>query len=421
MVATPARGEAHFMKLGATVEITDQAIAALEVGILWDAQVRGFFARRRVLGGPVRYGVKYRFGRRQVWLTFTGSHGSPWSAERARKQALRKIGTDPGERDERRGVPTFAAFAARYIRDHIEVRTKPATREKMIPRVENKLVPRFGKKRLDEIRSSDVQAWHASMAATPVEANRCLAMLKHMFTAAEQWQQVHWAKPAGGYNPCRGVKKYPETPRRVFLAAPQLARLGAALRKMETTGLPGRRYDAVLPNPGAANLFRLALLTGARPGALKGLKHEWVDAKEGVIRIPDGKTGFQAIVMPPAARQLYSKLPKIANCEWVFPVRGLNHIQNIWDAWWRLRAEAKLGDVKPHDLRHTFASVAVAGKESLYMVQVLLGHSSPQTTQRYAHMSMDPQQEATERIAGTIKASLDGKKAKPSARPKKSA
>ena len=88
--------------------------------------------------------------------------------------------------------------------------------------------------------------------------------------------------------------------------------------------------------------------------------------------------------------------------EWVFPVRGLNHITNIWDAWRRVRALAGIPDVKPHDLRHTFACHAVASKESLYMVQTLLGHASPQTTQRYAHLAIDPQQEATERIGGAI-------------------
>lgn len=394
------------MKLGKVVELTPALVEAMDAGVIWDSKCRGLFARRRVKDGPIRYGVKYRFKGRQVWVTFEGTHGARWHDMKAvRWQARATINTDPGERDRAR-TPSFAEFAQQYIQDHVRVRTKPVTAQKVIPRIENKLVAKFGRARLDEIRTADVQRWHASMASTPVEANRCLSTLRHMLNAAESWDVVCWPKTPAGYNPTKGVRKYRETSRKVFLTTAQLGALGAALRTLETQGLPGTRYAAVVPNPGAANLFRLSLLTGARPGALKGLRHEWVDAEEGVIRIPDGKTGFQAIAMPPAARELYASVPKIANVPWVFPVRGLNHITNIWDAWSRVRTAAALGDVKPHDLRHTFASVAVAGKESLYMVQQLLGHASPQTTQRYAHLSMDPQQEATSRIGGAIAAAL---------------
>ena len=139
---------------------------------------------------------------------------------------------------------------------------------------------------------------------------------------------------------------------------------------------------------------------------MKGLRHEWVHLEDGVIRLPDSKTGFRAIAMPPAARQLYKSIPRIEKVPWVFPVRGLHHIVQIWDAWSRLRTSAELGDIKPHDLRHTFASVAVAGKESLYMVQTILGHTSPQTTQRYAHLAMDPMQEAAARVGGAIDRAL---------------
>lgn len=402
------------MKLGKTVKLTTALVSSMPVGILWDSECPGLYVRRRAPGGPCRFGVKYRFNGNAVWITFDGQLGASWdpdndkpqAAENVRRHARKMLGTDPAERDRINELPTFATFAKTYIKDHVEVRLKPITASKVKPRIEKKLVERFGKTRLDQIRPSDVHAWHASMATKPVEANRCLSTFRHMLNAADLWEVVKWAKTPTGHNPTKGVKKFPERSRKVFLSMPELAQLGEALRTLETKGLPGERYDVVAANPVAANLFRLCLLTGARPGELKGLKHEWVDVEAGVIRLPDSKTGFRAIAMPPAARELYNALPKIVKCPWVFPVRGLNHIQNIWDSWRRVRAAAGLGDVKPHDLRHTFASVAVAGKESLYMVQTILGHTSPQTTQRYAHMSMDPMQEATGRVGSVIDAAL---------------
>ena len=403
------------MKLGKTLKLTSAIVASMPVGILWDSEVPGLYVRRRAPGGPCRFGVKYRFNGAAVWMTFDGQLGAPWdpdndkaqAAQNVRREARRLMGTDPAERDRVNALPSFEEFSKVYIRDHVEVRLKMATQEKVKPRIEKKLVGKFGAMRLDQIRSSDVHAWHASMAAKPVEANRCLSTLRHMLNAADLWEVVKWSKTSTGHNPTKGVKKFPERSRQVFLSTAELARLGEALRTLEKKGLQGTRYAAVVANPVAANLFRLCLLTGARPGELKGLRHEWVHAEEGVIRLPDSKTGFRAIAMPPAARELYKALPKIKACPWVFPVRGLDHIQNIWDSWSRVRTAADLGDVKPHDLRHTFASVAVAGKESLYMVQMLLGHASPQTTQRYAHFSMDPQQEATGRIGSVIDAALN--------------
>lgn len=389
--------------------LTDAVTEAMKPGFLWDSEVRGFYARRRVPGGPVRFGIKYRYRGETVWQTFEGDH---WTVSAARREAGIRMGADPTERRELAAMPSLQTFSTVYIRDHLRARCRPATVEKVLPRIENKILPRFGKMKLDQIRTTDVHAWHASMAKTPVEANRALSLLRHILNAAELWGVVRWPRTPAGVNPTKGVKRFRESSRRVFLSTKQLGALGAALRKMETTGLQGMRYAAVVPNPGAANLFRLSLLTGARPGALKGLRHEWVDVAHAQIRIPDGKTGFQVIAMPPPAAQLYRRIPRIHGTPWVFPVRGLGHIVNIWDAWSRLRTEAKLGDVKPHDLRHTFASVAVAENETLYMVQTLLGHATPTTTQRYAHLASDPQQAAASRVADKITKALKPSRAK---------
>jgi len=65
-------------------------------------------------------------------------------------------------------------------------------------------------------------------------------------------------------------------------------------------------------------------------------------------------------------------------------------IVNLQKSWRRVRARAGLEDVRLHDLRHTFASVAVSGGMSLPMIGALLGHSQPRTTARYAHLAADP-------------------------------
>jgi site-specific recombinase XerD len=79
-------------------------------------------------------------------------------------------------------------------------------------------------------------------------------------------------------------------------------------------------------------------------------------------------------------------------------------------AWQRIRGLAELDDVRIHDLRHAHASIAVAGGESLYIVGKMLGHSQAVTTQRYAHLAIDPVLAAASRTAQRIAAAMNNQK-----------
>ncbi len=78
------------------------------------------------------------------------------------------------------------------------------------------------------------------------------------------------------------------------------------------------------------------------------------------------------------------------------------HLVNLEKPWRRVRKVAGLDDVRLHDLRHTFASVAARNGLSLPVIGALLGHSQPTTTGCYAHLSADPLRVAAGRIAGEI-------------------
>lgn len=82
------------------------------------------------------------------------------------------------------------------------------------------------------------------------------------------------------------------------------------------------------------------------------------------------------------------------------------HLTDLQKPWRRVRKAAGIDDVRIHDLRHTFASEAVMGGESLPMVGKILGHTQPQTTARYAHLADDPLQGASERIATSLKQAM---------------
>ena len=70
--------------------------------------------------------------------------------------------------------------------------------------------------------------------------------------------------------------------------------------------------------------------------------------------------------------------------------------------WQRLRGRAELKDARIHDLRHTFASAAVAAGQGLPMIGNLLGHAQVATTARYAHLAMDPVKAAAGQVSSQI-------------------
>jgi len=72
------------------------------------------------------------------------------------------------------------------------------------------------------------------------------------------------------------------------------------------------------------------------------------------------------------------------------------------------RARAKLDDVRIHDLRHSYASGALALGEGLPMIGKLLGHTQVQTTARYAHLANDPVKAAGSKVSDMIGAAMFG-------------
>ncbi|MYH36214.1 MAG: site-specific integrase, partial [Rhodospirillaceae bacterium] len=134
-----------------------------------------------------------------------------------------------------------------------------------------------------------------------------------------------------------------------------------------------------------------------------------VDLDAGELRLPDAKSGPRAVQLPPPAVRLLEDLPRRAGSPWVFPGRDRNgrySAGGLDHAWHAVRKAAKLEDVRIHDLRHSFASRALALGETLPVIGKLLGHNDIETTARYAHLAQDSIHEAAERIAVSIAADI---------------
>ena len=172
--------------------------------------------------------------------------------------------------------------------------------------------------------------------------------------------------------------------------------------------LSGRRVVAVLSdaektggeNPFVIAAIRLLLFTGARLGEILTLRWEYVDLDRELINLPDSKTGRKLIYLNSLAMDVLTDLPRVEGNPFVIVGNKAGaHLVNIRKPWYRSREAAGIDDVRIHDLRHSFASIAVSGGLTLPLIGKLLGHRKSATTERYAHLADDPIRAANEEIA----------------------
>jgi len=182
-------------------------------------------------------------------------------------------------------------------------------------------------------------------------------------------------------NPCRSVRRYKVRGRERFLTEDEYARLGRVLFDAETEGPHMASAVAAL---------RLLLLTGCRKMEIVTLRWDDVDRTASELRLREAKTGPRTVPLTPAAERVLARIPRIEGNPWTIAGQDPGcHLKGLEEVWTRLRARAGLDGVRIHDLRHSFASTAMAAGESLTTVARLLGHSSVMTTARYTHLPLD--------------------------------
>ena len=320
--------------------------------------------------------------------------------EEARKRAMAllaeaKSGGDPAaQRDADRKAATVKVLGERFLDEYVPDHCKPSTVYEYRCAVELFIEPRIGGRRVTEIQRSDIAELHHGMRKTPYQANRTLGVLSKMFNIAEVWG----LRPDGS-NPCLHVKRYKEEKRERFLSAEEFRRLGKVLDEILEDGSETRS---------AVTAIRLLMLTGCRLSEIQKLRWEHVNLDAGELRLPDTKTGGRAVPLAPSAVRLLARLPRDENNPWVIAGRMPgSHLTDLQHPWRRIRARAELPDVRIHDLRHSFASRALALGEGLPMIGKLLGHTQVQTTARYAHLARDTVKASAARIGDSIDNDLD--------------
>ena len=334
---------------------------------LRDRALKGFGVRVLPSGGK-RFFIHSQKDGRRIWKIVGDADAI--SLDEARccatdlLAAIRRHGEAPALSDE----TLFETVAEEVFRNYGR-NWKPRTVKVNRGYLRNQILPWFRGWKIADITRADVQRWFASLHATPFSADRSAPILSVMMRQAEIY-----GYRSEGSNPCVGIRRYRRKGRERFLSEQELRRLALALEHHEE-----RR-------PLHVAFVRLLLLTGCRKSEIATLAWSWY--REGHLFLPDGKTGPRTVWLSSPARALLERLPRTG--KWVFPSARTDKplsVHALEAFWCKVRAEVGLRDVRLHDTRHSYASIAILHGETVATTGRLLGHSAPETTLKYAHLS----------------------------------
>ena len=371
----------------ATLRLNERRIEALKprksTYDIRDRDLKGF-GIRVMPSGAKRYFVHTQHQGQRIWKIV--GDASAIGVDEARGRARALVAAIKKGYDEKAALAPDILFEtvadevfSRYARNW-----KPSTLNVNLGYYRKQILPWFGGRPIVDITRDDVQCWFASLLDTPVAADRSAPVLSVIMRQAEVY-----GYRSEGSNPCVGIKRYRRRGREGFLTADDIRRLGEVLDRHEAD------------HPQIVAIVRLLLLTGCRKSEIVTLK--WSFYREGKLFLPDSKVGPRTVWLSSAARDVLDALPRKA--AWVFPSPYTGrciHPVSVGDTWRRLRAEAGLCDVRLHDLRHTYASIAIAQGETVLTIGRLLGHRDPETTLKYTHLSDATLRKAAETVGSVL-------------------
>lgn len=315
---------------------------------------------------------------------------------------------------------TLGEWLDQWLEDIAET-LRPNTQIRYRGIVRNHIKPQLGDKVISQLSQKDIQKFYERLAQQGNQKTgagltggsiRGIHNMLHEALDAAETACLILRNPTESFTPPK-----PEPKPKWVLTEEQLDRFMAAIQEDETW------HD----------LFYTELTTGLRRGELCGLKWEDFDAEKGALtvrrtllaekggRLTEGETktgkGKREITLPHSTLLLLRERRKTALTEWIFPdpIKP-ERPTNPNSAYARLKGLLKqtgLPNIRFHDLRHTFATHALASGVDVKTLSGILGHTRAAfTLDTYTHTTGDMQKRAAE-IVGAFLADIFGEELKP--------
>lgn len=200
------------------------------------------------------------------------------------------------------------------------------------------------------------------------------------------------------------------------------------LERKEMKTLPPEQLTSFLRearDSGVYEMYYTELATGLRRGELLGLKWEDIDFQHGDLRVKRqiARINGEVTEAPLKTKNAYRTLPlsqdmicvlqaqkkKSGGSPWVFPspTGGPISPDSVLHMLHRVLKRAGLSQVRFHDLRHTFATLALQNGVDIKTVSGMLGHfSAGFTLDTYAHVTTSAKREAADTMSSVLSGTL---------------
>ena len=365
--------------------------------ISYDDKISGFGVRITATGKK-SFVLNYYFKGRERRITI-GAYPE-WSVLAARKRAEEfrlKIanGIDPlEEKQAAYAAPTMRDLFKRYDEEYLP-RLAPRTAADTRSMFTKIILPRIGAKKVADVSFSDCEALHRFVSQDrPVRANRVHEVLRRSLNLAINWGWI-------GDNPAARVERNTEHKRARYLAQDEIGRV---LEALDTH-----------PQRSSCDAIKFMLLTGCRRGEALSARWDQFDPALRVWvkpaattkqrrehRVPLSSMASALLQDRRTARDALHEHDALRLSAFVFAGDEGRALVDVKRTWAAVSKAAGLRNTRMHDLRHTFASIAVSQGQSLPVIGAMLGHTQPQTTARYAHLFDDSLLNAAEMVGAAI-------------------
>ncbi len=277
------------------------------------------------------------------------------------------------------GQMTLCTFMTEHYLPHAKIHKRSWIRDEQLYRIHVK--HRLGETKLSDLSKYQVTQLQNELASTglsPASQDHVIKLCRHALQLATDWEFIE-------KNVLKGVKLLNvENELHDVATAEQLQRLVEVLRT-----------DSNRP---VCNILMFLLSTGQRKSTVLQATRNQFDLEKGLWTTPASLSKSKKSVTTPlnqSALLILEEVMKSHMFDAVFanPATG-KPFTTITRVWYRLRKQAGISKMRIHSLRHQFAELVVSSGRSLYDVQVLLGHSDPRVSQRYAKLSMHTLKEA---------------------------
>ncbi len=302
----------------------------------------------------------------------------------------------------------FGEWLDHWYETYCKPNARPATQRTYEGYIRLYLHPRLGSIPLNKVTTSDIQqmcTWMMTEARVDQkngEGGLSDSQVINCYSLCDRVLEKAVAEKLIVRNPAKGCKLPPNRPNEMKVLSRE------DMQKVLIQAKEENYYE----------LFLLEFATGLRLGELMALQWDDVDLVTGELRInkqvnlvgsklvisePKTKAAVRTLILPPSVRKVLAEYKTKVNSRWLFPSPKKDDLPIIPSAVSRrlhtLLEHAGCEQVRFHDLRHTFATNALAHGMDIKTLSTILGHVSSATTlNTYSHVTDEMRQRAAVKI-----------------------